>query len=153
MEEPMTQIDLFTGLPVPEQKAEADTPPKQVGGPVIYTMGYLAQGFFEELKNNQGIKRVVDVRTSPWSRIPAYSGKEFEANCRMIGEVDYIWLKKLGGKGWVPPLEREAALDQLKPGDCLVCMEANPNQCHRKSLLAPMLEKRGYTVIHLTSRR
>jgi uncharacterized protein (DUF488 family) len=122
----------------------------------IYTIGHSNHPLekFLALLRKHRIQLVVDVRSSPYSRfVPHFNRKALEGTLRKEG-IDYRFLgDKLGGKrpeGMVDQegIEEVAALAQ-QFRTVLLCAEENPDQCHRKSLLAPLLRKRGFTIHHI----
>lgn len=69
--------------------------------------------------------------------------------------IKYVHYVALGGKAGDSPEAKEARerfLKEIGEGDCMVCMEANPDDCHRKTLLEPLLVKMGFKVVQIWPR-
>lgn len=156
----MTQNELFSGFPPipepepPREKKEPE-PMSHGSGPEIFGMGYTDRGFFEELEANTAIKRVVDVRSSAWSRVPVFRGGALRARAESMGK-EYVHLPALGGMAGTSPEAtalRMRVIKDLGEGDCMVCMEADPNDCHRRTLLEPILLTMGFKVTQLRPSR
>jgi uncharacterized protein (DUF488 family) len=144
------QYELFSEFR-PEETVEAavpSAPVRDLKAPEIFGMGYTAKGFWDEIENNPKIRRVVDVRTSPWSRIAEFSRGAFPGNVRSRGK-EHAHLPALGGKGSPPKDLMDKAYAEIKEGDVLVCMEADPRSCHRFTKLQPVLEGMGFRVTQL----
>jgi uncharacterized protein (DUF488 family) len=118
---------------------------------------------FVALLKAGGVQRLVDVRSTPWSRRHPQFGQTNLA--RSLGEagIDYVHEgAALGGKpqagGSYDQLaarpEFKAALDRVVDGAqnkvlCLMCAEKEPLDCHRTVLVARRLAERGVAVEHL----
>jgi len=116
----------------------------------LFTAGYEGSAQYEFCRRIKkgGARRVVDVRSRPFSRNPDWHMKNLRAACE-FHELEYEWLgRQLGGFG----KQDLSYLDLLQDGDCLVCMEENPNECHRKAL-AERMEVRGFAITHLRRRK
>jgi len=115
----------------------------------IYTIGYQAITVAQLLNiiSEKGIELLIDVRSIPYSWRP-----EFNKNRLMeaLGEK-YLWMgKECGGKTGVTP-ECYKQLQQLgKKSILLMCMEADPAQCHRSEVSAHLASLTGGKVIHIT---
>lgn len=111
----------------------------------IYTIGYQALTVAALLEIMAGIDLLIDVRSIPYSRKP-----EFNKNRLMeaLGEK-YLWMgKECGGKTGVT-LECYKQLQKLgKKSVLLMCMEADPAQCHRSEVAAKFAKLSGGKVIH-----
>jgi uncharacterized protein (DUF488 family) len=141
----------------------------------LYTIGYQRLGIedFTALLARHEIQTLLDVRYTPWSRKPAFSRSRLSLSLEAAG-IKYLHSRELG---CLPEVRKElqttgdwqrwasayrehlASLGQaiddiLAPvagkSVCLMCMEADPAQCHR-SLLAAEIIRRGLAdeVIHL----
>jgi uncharacterized protein (DUF488 family) len=114
---------------------------------MILTVGY--QGLsLEDLRATveaRGIDRIIDVRSVPFSRKPGFNKEDLRA---AFGRK-YLWKGDvLGGRGAI----REEALDWLARQEdalLLMCMEADPCDCHRFYELALRLLDRGVECVHL----
>ncbi len=124
----------------------------------IYTIGFTkksAAQFFGTLEA-AGVTRVVDVRLNNVSQLAGFAKKQDLAYfLRRIGDIDYVHVpylaptsqmleayKKLGG-GWDEYERRflqlmkerrieETCAPELRDGDCLLCSEETPRNCHRR---------------------
>ena len=141
--------------------------------PVIYSIGHSRHPMetFLTLLRKHRIDLVADVRGQPWSRHnPQYNRERLEASLK-AGAIAYSWRGEyLSGrpKGWAfhgpagevlweklrrwPALNR--ALDALINDTetrriAMMCAEEDPNRCHRRFLLTPLLLARGASVEHI----
>ncbi len=117
-----------------------------------------------------GIERLVDVRSTPYSRWhPHFNRKSIEAASETAG-IAYEWEPALGGRPEDPALrtpdgepdyelmaqhppfleaiERLLAAAEATP-TALMCSEGAPDRCHRTLLVAPALHARGARTRHL----
>lgn len=164
-------------MPTVEERRSRSMPNAAL--PRLFTIGY--QGttpteLLTMLQENQ-VDILIDVRYLPWSRNPSYCKSPLSRFLEQ-NHINYIHLRQLGN----PPLLRrqlhetgdwvsfaEAYLTHLKALNgtvesalaplsghtvCLMCMEADPAECHR-SLLAGELVDRGIAarVDHLLKKR
>lgn len=140
-----------------------------------YTMGYeglLIDGFLNRLLT-QGLFAIIDVRNNPISRRYGYHKNTLARLCRDVG-LDYDHFPELGiptgGRQGLhssqdyntlftsyerDTLAREKASVQAvstlvatKPS-ALVCMEANPNSCHRSRLATAVSAISNLAIVHL----
>ncbi|MFN8511791.1 MAG: DUF488 domain-containing protein [Thermomicrobiales bacterium] len=124
----------------------------------LFTIGFTqksAEQFFTTLID-AGVRRVVDVRLNNVSQLAGFSKRaDLPFFLRRIGGIGYVHrpelaptqeildaLKKRGGD-W-RDYEREftallvdrrievTVAPDLRDGDCLLCSEATPEQCHRR---------------------
>lgn len=110
-----------------------------------------------------GVQRLVDVRSTPYSRRFPQFGRERLARAVAEAGIDYVWEgAALGGK---PPgsggyeemaarPEFAEALDRLIDQNaratlCLMCAEKEPLDCHRTVLVSRRLAERGAAIEHL----
>jgi len=153
------------------------SPPRQSslggGGDCVWTIGYSGHTpatFVRALKGS-GVTRVVDVRSVPLSRKPGFSKRSLSAYLAAAG-LGYVHMPELGAprellqrkKGGAPftelarsyraslagkgsDLARASALAREHPC-ALMCLEQDPNDCHR-GILAEALARRGFRVVHL----
>lgn len=121
----------------------------------VFTIGYHGKSWkgFMQLLNNHSISLLVDVRSIPRSRYnPAFNLN----NLKIKLGSRYQWagdcLGGLDGKrqrGYWEALRELAARSRLGC-ICIMCMEANPNKCHRSLWIAEDLKRQfGITVTHL----
>ncbi|WP_338751505.1 DUF488 family protein [Janibacter alittae] len=144
----------------------------------IHTIGHSTRPIeeFIELLTEQGVTRVVDIRTVPKSRHnPQYWGDALEASLAGAG-LGYSYVKALGGlrpkhpdspnTAWrndsfrnyadhMLTQEFHSGLEELialaQEDSCaIMCAEAVPWRCHRR-LVADALLVRGYTVLEIIS--
>lgn len=140
---------------------------------IIYTIGH-GNRDIETLigllkQNDVGI--VVDVRSIPYSRFHPQFRQQNLKNSLEGANIDYLWLgEELGGRPNNSGLYedgivnysaiRETAafkagiqnvLKLLSPGTklTLLCSESDPNQCHRKHLIADEFIKASVQVKHI----
>jgi len=121
----------------------------------VYTIGYGNEKidiFVDKLKEHE-IDLLVDVRSAPYSKWrPEFNTGNLREILRS-SKIEYSWRgKKLGGFG---QCDHEEGIEELKPllvkykRICLMCSEENPDKCHRKQNLQPILEREGVDVIHI----
>ena len=120
-------------------------------------------GRFVELLQAAGVERLVDVRSTPWSRRYPQFGKEALAKSLAAAGIGYVHEgAALGGKpeagGSYDALAARpafnAALDRVIAGAadttlCLMCAEKEPMDCHRTVLVSRRLAERGVAIEHL----
>lgn len=117
-----------------------------------------------------GVARLVDVRSTPYSRWhPQFNRNSIEAACE-AASIPYRWEPALGGRPEDPALRTPdgdpdyermaqhppfleaierllAAADGSPTG--IMCSEGVPGRCHRTLLIAPALLARGARIRHL----
>jgi uncharacterized protein (DUF488 family) len=146
---------------------------ESAGEAIIYTVGHSnhATEKFLSLLAQHHIEVVVDVRSHPSSRFnPQYNSPQLSAALKEQG-FRYIFLgKELGGRpsderyydedGYVLYQEWAASpvflegVERLQKGlrqyrMALMCSEENPQNCHRRLLITPVLRERNIEVLHL----
>lgn len=118
---------------------------------------------FVELLKAGGVERLVDVRSTPWSRRHPQFGQSNLARSLADAGIAYVHEgAALGGKpqdgGSYDRLaarpEFTAALDRVIHGAqettvCLMCAEKEPLDCHRTVLVSRRLAERGVKIEHL----
>ena len=118
---------------------------------------------FVDLLRAAGIARVIDVRSTPWSRRFPQFGRERLAASLAAAGIDYrhegaaLGGKPADGAGYEVLAARPqfgAALDRLVEESathalCLMCAEKDPLDCHRTVLVSRRLAERGVAVEHL----
>jgi uncharacterized protein (DUF488 family) len=138
----------------------------------IYTIGHSSHPFprFLELLEQHGIRLVADVRSVPYSRHhPQYRREPLAAGLEKAG-IAYEFLgRELGARAEDPGVYAEgrvqydrlartapfrAGIERVKTlGSAgrvaLLCAEREPLDCHRSVLIAPVLEREGFPVIHV----
>ena len=127
--------------------------------PKLYTLGHsnkTIEELIQKLVDNK-IEALVDVRTIPYSKYNPQFNRENLSFRLSQNNIHYYYRgKNLGGKGgkeantgW------DKAIDELKSWAerdlrvCVMCSEADPNNCHRQSTIQPDAEKVGLTIEHI----
>jgi uncharacterized protein (DUF488 family) len=127
----------------------------------LFTIGFThksAEQFFSLLQR-AGVKRVVDVRLNNVSQLAGYSKRDdLRYFLRAVAGIDYVHLPDLAptremldaykkDKADWADYERQflalmadrnvedAVAPQLRDGDCLLCSEHEPDQCHRRLVI------------------
>lgn len=146
----------------------------QTNNKLVYTIGYekrKIEDFLEILFTNK-IKQVVDVRNNPLSKVKHYNKRYLQDELNNVG-INYVHLmhigtlsqlrsKLLSGKISLKEylnhyreyiLNRPELIESLifhvsQKTSTLLCYESDWKKCHR-SILSEILEKDGFTVIHL----
>jgi uncharacterized protein (DUF488 family) len=143
--------------------------------PILFTIGYqgLAPDTFVGALTRAGVSTVADVRINPQSRKPGFSRKRLSETLEAAG-MGYVWLRGLGSPDPVRDLAHAgdwpgmrklyaAHLDEPEAQDdyttlrglaldedvCLLCFEANPEECHRFVLADRLAGETGLPVTHL----
>ena len=143
-------------------------------GTAVYTLGYEGlsiDGCLDVLLRS-GIRRIVDVRSNPISRQYGFHKHPLEYICRQV-EIDYAHLPELGISSSLRAgatsckLKTELLLsysEDLNSRQCavgkasemvaeissvLLCVEADPSQCHRGPLSSILAGKTGLRICHL----
>ncbi len=148
------------------------------GDETLWTIGHSTRpiGEFVTLLATHGIRLLIDVRTTPYSRHnPQFNSEALAAGLTAAG-VAYRHLPELGGRrksrpdsvnqgwkhagfrGYADYMQTEEfwrALEELmaygkKEPTAVMCAEAVPWRCHR-SLISDALVSRGRTVRHILS--
>ena len=131
----------------------------------VKTIGHSSHSIerFVELLKAGGVERLVDVRSTPWSRRHPQFGQKNLARSLAEAGIDYVHEgAALGGKpqggGSYDRLaarpEFKAGLGRVTEGAsdttlCLMCAEKEPLDCHRTVLVARRLAERGVKIEHL----
>ena len=139
----------------------------------VHTIGHSKHPIevFIGLLRRHGVATLVDVRSRPHSRwAPQFKKSALESSLAAAG-IEYVFLgQDLGGRpdgaeyydpeGHVDyrrlassPRFR-AGVDRLagiarQSATAIMCAEEDPNQCHRRLLIAPVLRRRDVTVLHI----
>ena len=133
---------------------------RPVGEPAVYTVGYeglLVDEFLDRLMR-EGIRRVIDVRSNPVSRVYGFHKSTLSRLCKRLGvgyshypqlgipsadrrdlrsRADYSALLRRYEQETLPRRTRavEMAAELLKDQvSVLMCAEADPSRCHRSKL-------------------
>jgi uncharacterized protein (DUF488 family) len=105
------------------------------------------------LLHSADIHVVIDCRTSPKSRWPQYNQQRLSATLHDAG-IKYEWRGSNIG-GHAPNVYFNETLRELvkRAGNgeqiALLCSEGKPEDCHRSTFIAPVLEELGVHVDHL----
>jgi len=139
----------------------------------IFSVGYGNRSFeaFSQLLNENGIKYLIDVRTSPYSKFnPDFTRDVLEKKLQTIN-IRYVYMGDLiGGL----PRDRDCYSDEKVDYDkcrnngtfitgitrlitalekqltiAIMCSEGKPHECHRSKLLGEMLKERGIELLHI----
>jgi uncharacterized protein (DUF488 family) len=144
--------------------------------PSLYTLGHSNRSLedFLELLVASDVRRLVDVRSRPYSRRHPQFSREPLAEALRAQGVDYVWMgETLGGHRHARPdsphlalepdwrgyadhaltPEFDAALDTLErlaseQPTAVMCAERLPEHCHRR-FIADAWMGRGHRVLHL----
>jgi uncharacterized protein (DUF488 family) len=134
--------------------------------PILFTIGYqgLEPDALVAALTEAGVSTLADVRVKPHSRKPGFSGRSLNERLEGAG-IGYVGLKGLGYAGdmagmrraYAAHLESAAALPDyaalkslaLDEDVCLLCFEADPNDCHRLVLAEKLAADTGLPVRHL----
>lgn len=143
--------------------------------PAVYTIGYQGsslEAFFGKLQENE-IKVIADVRSGPWSRKKDFNKSPLRRRCEKL-EIEYCGVPELG----VPAADRTRAYSLedrtlllklyrkrvlqserdvlmlliekvIQKPTALLCMEADPDRCHRSVLAEIISEICDLLVSHL----
>ncbi len=167
---PAKQLALGWGHLTPPQGAVMMT---GMTAAIVYTVGHSNHAIenFLALLRRHGIRRLVDVRSVPYSRwVPHFRKRALSAALESNG-IDYQFLgDALGGRppgdefyaadGTLDCARRSQAADFLAGIDRLLtlaaerptavmCAEEDPARCHRRALIAPALRARGVQIVHV----
>jgi len=120
---------------------------------MLYSIGYQNLKNIEKLQEilfEKGIKILLDVRSRPYGRKSSFNKKILETSLPVAG-IEYNWAgKTLGGFSEIDEDDiKKLAVWQNDRIACLMCMEADPDHCHRKNEIARRLKKYGVSVNHI----
>ncbi|MBN1882101.1 MAG: DUF488 domain-containing protein [Deltaproteobacteria bacterium] len=140
--------------------------------PVVWTIGHSNMEIddFLGLLHTHGIRCVVDVRSAPYSRhVPHFNRTEIKRALESAG-IRYLFMgDALGGRikdedGARPRTYAQAIADPSfhsgidtllnEAGEAhtaVMCAEKDPNRCHRRHIIAAVLDERDVTVRHILS--
>lgn len=140
---------------------------------VIYTIGHSlhAASRFVALLHTHHIKRIVDVRSQPFSKRAVHFYRSALEKLLLGSGVEYAFAgEQLGGRpsdrtvyrqdGTVDYGRRGAQTDfkeaiarlvEISQSDrtAILCAEEDPAACHRRLLVAPALLRAGSAVVHI----
>lgn len=120
---------------------------------MIYSIGYQNFKNCDDLigiLQTKGIDVLIDVRSKPYSRNKDFN-KTFISKKLQASNIRYIWLgETLGGFGKINEKSIESlALFQTGQQVCIMCMEADPDKCHRKYEIGERLKQYRVEVEHI----
>ena len=119
---------------------------------VIYTIGYqgLTPAQFIGLLKEHGVDLLLDVRSRPHSRMKGFAKNTVADSLEEAG-IDYQWAgDRLGGfSGIGEPAIAGLVETEERKTVCLMCMEADPDKCHRKTEIARRLADYGVSAHHI----
>lgn len=140
----------------------------------VFTIGHSRHEIehFTDLLNKFGVNCVIDVRSSPYSRIAPQYNKDTLGSTLKDNNILYLHFEKeFGARHTRPSLlnedgkvdfEKVRQTDEFKQGLArlknglelgykivLMCSEANPFDCHRFSMISYQLIKEGLRVNHI----
>lgn len=120
---------------------------------MLYSIGYqklkTVEDLVKELQSRE-IKILLDVRSKPYGRKFAFNKKALEAALPPAG-IGYQWCgEHLGGFAAIA----DHAISKLAEWQktrcaCIMCMEADPRDCHRHTEIAERLKKHDVPVGHI----
>jgi len=124
---------------------------------MLYSIGYGGRsfkGFIAELQKHK-IDVLIDIRSYPQSRQWWFSRKHLEKN-RLPNRIKYRWAGHvLGGKNnnFNRTDKADYLEDILSLAGCfnvaLMCAERDPDHCHRKLELDPIINQLGGQIEHI----
>jgi uncharacterized protein (DUF488 family) len=131
------------------------------GDRTVWTVGHSDRRLDElvALLRSAGVRRLVDVRSYPTSRLPWFERSALKSGLADHG-VDYLWLgRDLGGlraeeyRAWMTTERYDRGLVELERAaaelaTAVGCAERDPERCHRR-FIADTLVDRGWRVVHL----
>lgn len=141
---------------------------------IIFTIGHSTHDieYFVDLLKNYGVNCLIDVRSSPFSRIAPQFNKPVLSSTLKNNNILYAHFEKEFGARHTRPslLDEDGKVDfgkvretnafkqgvqRLKDGldlgykIALMCSEADPFDCHRFSMISYQLVKEGMVVNHI----
>jgi ATP-dependent DNA helicase RecQ len=123
---------------------------KKKGKKMLFSIGYQNIKSTDELYQilkGHGMTHILDVRSRPYSRKKAFNRNRLKE----IKGIKYMWIgDRLGGFSEIDEKSiQDLAVMQRGIVGCLMCLEADPDQCHRKNEIAERLKKYGVNVTHI----
>lgn len=120
---------------------------------MLYSIGYQhIKGVDDLVKilHKNKIQDLVDIRSKPYSRKAAFNKNNLNKNLSKAG-IRFWWFgDTLGGFSEIDEADiKKLAFWQQDKVACLMCMEADPDRCHRKIEIAKRLKKYGVSVDHI----
>jgi len=120
---------------------------------VLYSIGYqnlIDVEMLVKIMQEKGVNILLDVRSRPFGRKNAFNKKKLGSSLPDAG-IQYRWTgDTLGGFSEIDEADiKKLASWQKDKVACLMCMEADPDRCHRKAEIAKRLKKCGVPVDHI----
>jgi len=138
----------------------------------IYTIGHSNHSFerFVDLLRERGIRRLVDVRSRPYSKFSPHFRKAALSSKLIAARIGYEFLgQALGGlldpelilDDGTPDYQRRSRSRDFQDGiealvtiasgapTAIMCAEEDPTSCHRRRLVTPALHQHGVRVLHI----
>lgn len=124
---------------------------------MLFSIGYQGltlKQLIQLLDDNQ-IELLVDVRSRPYSHNPQFNKNNL---MRVLGNRYMWWGRSLGGKTGIKQAGYNSSLLWLfntskTKNVCVMCMEADPNTCHRKLWIADDIEQKyGVSTTHISTK-
>ena len=125
----------------------------------IYSIGYQGSNIerIAQILKRHKIDLLIDVRTNPFSKY--YEDFNLPFLKKRFGKTHLWYGKSLGDKEEVTEVVRvggiNSLMEKVREGKtiCLMCMEADPEKCHRKYILARKFrEMFNIKVLHLDNK-
>lgn len=147
--------------------------PQDAAAIPIYTIGYGNRTIEEliALLQQYGIRFLIDVRTSPYSRFKPEFGKEALEQALRPHNIRYVFMgQELGGRPADPDCYVDGKVDYDRVRDkpfyqtgiqrvrtawekqlpvVLMCSELRPQECHRTKLIGETLSQLGLPIQHI----
>jgi len=131
------------------------------GEVTVWTVGHSnrSKEYFVDLLRESSIKVLIDVRRFPTSKVEHFRKEKMEMWLPERG-IRYVWLgEELGGyrrggyEAYVKTEAFKAGVSKLlelarQNRTCLMCVEPDPQYCHRR-FIAAYLKKLGVKVVHI----
>ena len=119
---------------------------------MIYTIGYQKMKDIDELVEilkAHEIEILIDVRSRPYGRKVAFNKKKLIEQLTAHG-IRYKWAgQRLGGFSSIADEDIARLAEwQKDKTTCIMCMEADPDQCHRKNEIGARLAKHHQVQAH-----
>src|SRR5919106_285626 len=144
----------------------------------LYTLGYQKRTLeeFISILESEGISVLIDIRETPWSHKPGFSGTTLKTALEEQG-IGYVHAKFAGNPKWLRARARshaeclEGYMRYLNESDgiieafdalveslhskgnkvCITCFERHADDCHRSILSTKWREKGARVVKHLAT--
>jgi len=122
---------------------------------VLFSIGYQSlkdPALLIKILQDHQVEFLIDVRSKPFGRNREFNRPQLSKAVRAAG-IGYLW--KGDSLGGFDEIGQEAIKGlagwQRDKRACLMCMEADPDRCHRKNEIGRRLAELGVGVEHLTT--